>query len=167
MWKICLWWLALKLVAATEKCIYLLFFYICSESISSLLWITLPFIKVFICFSLPNGLNFQAGKLPLWNVSSDILQSRKWTCFCSLHFYLRFLLNRLCWKELPFGGLTVFHPFILALPKQFLAVAPSCFGATWGIFQQCRVRRHMDTLSRKSPWGRNVPQLQTLLLLCA
>lgn len=159
----------LKKVAAAEKYIYLLFFYICSESISSLLSITLPFIKVFICYSLPNGLNCQAGKLPLWNVSSDILQSGKWTCFCSLNFYLHFLLNRLCWKELTFRGLTLFHPFILALLKQFLAVtqcaekAPSCFGATLGIFHQCRLRRHVDTLSRKSQWGRNVPQMLTLL----
>ena len=112
-------------------------------------------------------------EITLWNVSSDILQSRKWICFCSLHFYLHLLLKGLCWKELPFGGLTLFCPFIRALPKQFLAVtqcaekAPPCFGATLCICHQCRMRRHVDTLSRKSQWGRKVSQLLTLLLLCA
>lgn len=91
--KICLWWLELKNVTATEKYIYFLFFYICSESTSSLLSITLPFIEVFMCFSLPNGLNFQAGKLPLWNVSSDILQSRNGLAFASCIFICIFSLT--------------------------------------------------------------------------
>lgn len=99
MWKNSLWWLELKDITSTEKNTYLLFFYICSESVCSPFLIILPFIKVFIWFSLLGVLSGQAGKLCLWNVFSYILHSRKWTFFYSSYFYLHFFPQLALLKE--------------------------------------------------------------------
>lgn len=173
VWKnICLWWLELKYVVTTEKHAYLLFFYICSESIKSQLSITLPFSKVFIWFSLPSGLNGQAGKLPLWNVPTDILQSWKWVFFSSLHFYSHSLFHGLCWEEIPSGGLILFGLFVLGLPKQFLAIkqciekAHHVLGQPWISLGRAGWG-DTGTPGKMCQWRRSISQLLTLLIRCA
>lgn len=120
----------------------------------------------------PVGWNGQAGKLPLWNVPTDILQSWKWVFFSSLHFYLHFLFHGLFWEEIPSGGLILFGLFVLALPRQFLAIeqciekACHVLGPHWISLGRAGWG-DIGTPGKMCWWRTNISQLLTLLIRCA